>query len=319
MTKVTALVSDKGIDDIVILDAPKSVKKSKLKAVDPKAAEPSKPKILIFGRPGVGKTWTSLDFPSVYYIDTEGGANLDHYTDKLKKSGGVYFGPEQGSQDFQTVIDEVKALATEEHPYKTLVIDSISKIFNTEIANEQDRLSREKKEDAFGASKKPAISATRKLINWIDKIDMNVILIAHEKPLWANGEQVGVTFDAWEKLEYELHLAMQIAKQGDSRMARVKKSRLTGFADSSSFPWSYNDFAERYGREIIETKGHAIELATPEQLAEMELLLEVVKLPDGQQNKWLSTANVERFEDMETKKLASLLTHIKTKLNKGEK
>ena len=67
---------------------------SKLRAVDPKAASPSKPKILIFGKPGVGKTWTSLDFPSVYYIDTEGGADLNHYTDKLKKAGGVYFGPD---------------------------------------------------------------------------------------------------------------------------------------------------------------------------------------------------------------------------------
>src|ERR1700733_12615163 len=96
---------------------------SKLKAVDPKAAEPSRPKITIFGKPGVGKTWGALDFPNVYYIDTEGGADLAHYTDKLKKSGGVYFGPEQGASDFETVIEQVKALATEDHSYKTLLID----------------------------------------------------------------------------------------------------------------------------------------------------------------------------------------------------
>ena len=46
---------------------------SRLKAVAPKAAEPSKPKMLLFGKPGIGKTWFSLDFPACYYIDTEVG------------------------------------------------------------------------------------------------------------------------------------------------------------------------------------------------------------------------------------------------------
>src|SRR5262249_38170256 len=104
--------------------------KSKLKAVDPKAAEPSKPKILIFGKPGVGKTWGSLDFPSVYYIDTEGGADLKHYTDKLTKAGGMYFGPEQGSLSFASVLEQIQALATERHSFRTVVIDSISKLMN---------------------------------------------------------------------------------------------------------------------------------------------------------------------------------------------
>jgi len=93
---------------------------SKLKAVKPKTAEPSKPKILVFGKAGVGKTFTSLDFPKCYYIDAENGASRSHYTDKLDKAGGVYLGVEQGSQDFSEVIEQVKALATEKHEYKTL-------------------------------------------------------------------------------------------------------------------------------------------------------------------------------------------------------
>jgi hypothetical protein len=92
--------------------------RSRLKAVAPKHAEPSKPKVLIFGKSGVGKTWTSLDFPSCYYIDTEGGADLAHYTAKLEVAGGVYLGPDQGSTDFATIIEQVKALATERHPYR---------------------------------------------------------------------------------------------------------------------------------------------------------------------------------------------------------
>jgi hypothetical protein len=158
----------------------KPVKKTKLLAKAPKAAEPSKPKILIYGASGVGKTWTSLDFPNCYYIDTEDGANLTHYTDKLEKSGGVYMGQADGSLDFQTVIDQVKALATEDHEYKTLIIDSITKLYNTVIANEAERLG---DKDAFGASKKPAIGLMRQLVNWLYRLDMNVILLLTKSEL----------------------------------------------------------------------------------------------------------------------------------------
>lgn len=285
--------------------------KSKLKAVDPTAAGPSKPKILIFGKAGVGKTWASLDFPSCYYIDTEGGANLKHYTDKLHKSGGVYMGPEEGSQDFDTVIDQVKALGTEQHKFKTLVIDSISKLHNLEIGTEADRLG---DKDAFGASKKPALRKMATLMRWADRIDMNVVLIAHEKALWFKGEQIGVTFDGADKLDYELHLCLNIIKQGESRKAFVKKSRLLEFPDASTFPWSYADFANKYGKSVIEGTVKQIVLATPEQLAELSTLLEVIKLPDGETDKWLKKANADSFADMDTEKMAATINFLKAKI-----
>ncbi|MBX0289702.1 ATP-binding protein [Hymenobacter sp. HSC-4F20] len=288
--------------------------KSKLKAVSPKKAEPKKPKILIYGKPGVGKTWASLDFPSCYYIDTEGGANLDHYTDKLLASGGLYMGPEQGSLDFDTVIEQVQALATEEHDFKTLVIDSISKLFNTAIAVEAERLG---DKNAFGADKKPAVANMRRLINWLTRLDMNVILISHEKPEWglnAKGERVeiGATFDAWDKLEYELDLCLHILKAGNGRVARIRKSRIVGFKDSDAFPWSYAEFAKLYGKDVMEKKAETIELATPEQLAEIKKLLTTVKLPEGQEEKWLSKAQVEGWEEMSTDRIAAAIEHIKT-------
>lgn len=96
----------------------------------------------------------SLDFPNVSYIDTEGGADLKHYTDKLKASGGRYFGPDPGSLDFNEVINQLQALATERHPYKTVVIDSFTKLFNLEVAHNAERLG---EKNAFGADKKPSL------------------------------------------------------------------------------------------------------------------------------------------------------------------
>jgi hypothetical protein len=292
--------------------------KTKLKAVSPKAAEPSKPKILIFGKPGVGKTWTSLDFPSVYYIDTEGGADLNHYTDKLEKSGGMYFGPEQGSLDFETVIGQIQALATEEHKFRTVVIDSLSKLFSLEIAKEADRLG---DKNAFGADKKPAIAYMRKLISWLTRLDMNVIIIAHEKPQWgtdAKGErtEIGVTFDAWDKLEYELHLCLNIFKQAKDHKARVTKTRLTGFGAGEVFNWSYPEFSQRYGKDVIEKDAQQIVLATAEQVAKVKSLIDIVKLPDGQIEKWYKAANSDSWEEMDTAKIAAIIEYIvKTYIN----
>lgn len=289
--------------------------KSKLKAIDPKAAEPSKPKILIYGKPGVGKTWTSLDFPGVYYIDTEGGADLNHYTDKLKQAGGVYFGIEQGSLSFESIIEQVQALATEEHPYKTLVIDSISKVFNTEVTKEAERLG---DKNAFGADKKPAIALIKRLVNWLTRLDMNVILIAHQKPEWgidSKGErtEVGSTFDCWDKLEYELHLCLNIMRAGDKRLAKVRKSRLTGFPDASAFEWSYKDFALRYGKDVIEKAPTKLQLATSEQLAEVTRLLGIVKLGETPKDKWL-TENQATLGELEETKVAEIITYLKAKV-----
>lgn len=303
--------------------APVKLKKpSKLKAVDPKQAEPSKPKILIYGKPGVGKTWTSLDFPGVYYIDTEGGADLAHYTDKLKKSGGMYFGPEQGSLDFETVIGQVQALATEEHKFKTIVIDSISKLYNATISDEAERLG---DKNAYGADKKPAIAYMRRLVAWLTRLDMNVILIAHEKSEWGVDSkgvrtEIGSTFDAWDKLEYELHLCLNIIKSGPSRNARVRKSRLTGFPDGETFSWSYAEFAQRYGKDVIEKGVQTIVLATPEQLEQLKNLMTVVKLPEGQEEKWLKAGGVDTWPEMDQDKVVKIIDYIrKTYINQGEK
>lgn len=290
---------------------------TKLKAVKPKSIEPSKAKILVFGEAGVGKTFTSLDFPNCYYIDSEGGATRKHYTDKLEKSGAGYFGIDQGSQDFNEVIEQVKALGTEKHEYKTLIIDSISKLYNIEITKEQERLG---DKDSFGASKKPAIAKTRQLINWLERIDLNVILIAHEAKEWANEKQIGVKADAYEKLMYELDLVLNIKRTGDSRKAWVKKSRLQGFPDASSFDWSYEQFAKQYSKDVIEGEVKTLQLATKEQLEEIKQLLEAWKSPEDWQEKAFAKAKCESWSDMDSEKIQIFINFIKSKLTtpKGE-
>lgn len=288
----------------------------KLRAVAPKAAEPSKPKLLLYGREGVGKTWFALHFPSVYFIDVEGGARRSHYMDILENSGGQYMGPSEGACDFATVIEQVQALATEKHDFRTLVIDSSTKLFNTAVAEEAERLG---DKNAFGADKKAAVGYMRRLVMWLMRLDMNVLITAHQKDLWGlndkgQREVVGVTPDTWDKLPYELDLVVNVLKIGPRHLAKIGKSRLMGFPEADSFELTYENFAERYGQDVIEADSKPLNLASPDQVGEIHRLLATVKLPDGQEAKWLSAASAEVWEEVDEDKAAKVIAALKAKL-----
>ncbi len=291
---------------------------SKLKAKDPKAAEPSKPKMVSYGPSGVGKTWFTLGFPSVYYISPESGATRDHYTSRLKAGGGVYLGPEDGANDFETVIDQLKALTTEKHSYKTVVIDSITHVFNSAVSKEAERLG---DKNAFGADKKPAIAYMRRLCCVIARLDMNVILVAHESAEWGVDDkgqraEIGKKPDCWDKLIYELDLAFQVQKQGKGRYAITKKSRLLGFPEGERFELDFIQFAERYGKDIIEKESAPIVLATAEQVAEIKRLVDLLKIDQETQDKWLEKANAENFSEFNTDQAAKIIEALNKKLTK---
>jgi hypothetical protein len=290
---------------------------TKLKAKDPELTQPGKTKALIYGASGVGKTWWALSFPTPYYMDTEGGADLKHYQQRLKDAGGAYMGPGDGTLDFDTVRDQMEALATEKHGYKTLIIDSITKLYQTCIANEAERLG---DKDAFGASKKPAIQNMRRLVTWAMRLDMNILFVAHEITEWGTSDktgqrqEIGKIPDVWDKLIYELDITIQAIKRGPSRIALVKKSRLTGFPDGDSFPLEYKEFATRYGKDFIESASQPIQLASPEQVAEITRLVSVVKVDDAEVQKILVKAGAESFHELSSDNAEKTITWLKKKI-----
>lgn len=298
---------------------------SKLKAKKPSEATKTKSKLLVFGTSGVGKTWFSLMFPNPYYIDTEGGAALEQYQERLASSGGVYMGVKEGSLDFDTVIGQMQALATEKHDYKTLIIDSVTKLYQTEIANESERIIGSGKEDAFGASKKPAIRKMRSLVNWAMKLDMNIVFVAHEITEWGlvNGQrsEIGKVADVWDKLIYELDLTLQIIKSGASRYAVVRKSRLQGFVDSEKFLLKsgseFDEFAERYGKDFIMAEVKQITLATSEQVSEIDRLIKVLNIPQTEVDKILTRASADSFSEVTSDHAVATLKWLNSKI-KGE-
>jgi hypothetical protein len=288
---------------------------SKLKAKAPELVKPGKIKAVLFGPSGVGKTTLALNFPSPYYYDVEGGAKGPQYRDLLKKSGGGYMGPEDGTLAGETLIEQMQALATEKHGYKTLIVDSLTKLFQTMVAQEAERLG---DKDAFGASKKPAVAFMRRLVLWSSRLDMNIWFVCHESAEWGmvNGQraEVGKVADVWDKLIYELDLAIQVQKRGPERVALVKKSRILAFPDGESFPLNYAEFAARHGREAVEADSAPIILALPEQVAEVRKLLEIVKVTEDEIQKGFDKAGVTKWEEMDSAQIAKWQTYLKKKL-----
>lgn len=290
---------------------------SKLKAKDPATVTPGKIKMMCFAKSGVGKTWLSMDFPKPFYIDSEGGARLAHYQQKLKAAGGAYLGTEDGALDFPTVLEQVQALATEKHEYKTLAFGSITKLYQTAIANEVERLG---DKDVFGASKKPAIAFMRRLVNWIQKLDMNVLFEAHEATEWGinpksgNREEIGQQPDVWDKLIYELDLTLRLEKRGSSRVAVVRKSRLTGFPEGDTFPCEYAAFGERYGKDFIEAEVKSLILASAEQVSKIVKLLELVKVDEDFTEKTLKKAQADTWAELTDEQASKTISFLEKRM-----
>lgn len=291
------------------------IKNTRLKARAPESVKQGKIKAVLFGPSGVGKTTLALSFPCPYYFDVEGGAKGPQYRELLQKAGGAYMGPEDGTMSFETLIEQMQALATEKHGFKTLIVDSLTKLFQSTIAAEAERLG---DKDAFGASKKPAVAAMRRLVMWASRLDMNIWFICHETAEWGmvGGQrtEIGKVPDVWEKLIYELDLAVQAAKRGPQRLAVVKKSRLLAFPDGETFPLEYGEFAARHGKEGVEAEAGQIALATPEQIAEVRKLLDIVKVPETDIEKGFTKAGVSSWEEMTGDQITVWLKFLRNKI-----
>ena len=290
-----------------------------LKAKQAENVLPSKPKFMISGESGVGKSMFSLMFPKPYLIDTEGGSVRQQYQELLKKQGGAYFGKEEGSQDFKAVIEEVKQLTTTKHEYKTLIIDSFTYLYMLEASEAESKGGSD-----FGRDKKMANIPTRQLISVLEKCDLNIILVCHSKTKWERrGKDIidaGSTFDGYDKLEYILDLWIEILKGG--KVFQVKKSRIQGLVQGDSYPLNYDQFSGLYGKDVIERESVPVELATNEEVSRLMTLIEGLKVDEEQQQKWLKKSGVDSYIEMSREQIQSLIKFCETKilqLSMGEK
>lgn len=280
-----------------------------LKAKKPAMIE-SRLKALFYGCAGVGKTMAAIQFPRPYIIDTEGSTNKPQYVKAIDRVDGAVL----MTVDFDEMISEVRELLTTKHEYKTLVIDSLTLLYNDLLEKAEKKVKTE-----FGRHYGEANKRMKQLLNLLFRLDMNVIITSHSKNEYGSNLSVlGQTFDCYKKLDYLFDLVFEIQKRGTNRVGLVRKSRIESFPDSESFPFSYDEIANRYGRQIIERDAVAQELASPEQVCEMLRLVDLLKVPSETYQKWLDKASSECWEDMQKESIQKCIAHLKSKISGNE-
>ena len=261
-------------------------------------------KLFMFGPAGVGKTTAAIQFPNSYIIDCERGA--ENYDKIIAASNSVVF----QTTDIQDVIAEVKALLTEKHEFRTLVIDPITTVYNDLLDKCETQVGAD-----FGRHYGAANKQMKRLANLIMALDMNVVITAHAKAEYGqNFAKIGYTFDGWRQLDYWFDLVVELSKKGKKRMAKVVKTRVDRFPDDEVFEWSYDAMRRRCDVDILEREASAVTLATPEQVAQIKELLAVVRLPEGTTDKWFAKAGVDVWEDMPADVIAKCIEYVKNRL-----
>lgn len=246
-------------------------------------------KLFMYGDAGVGKTTAGLQMPKPYIIDAERGT--ENYHKKVNKIGGAVF----NTTDILEVIEEVRKLSTEEHDFKTLVIDPITPLYFDLIDKCELEVGSE-----FGRHYGEANKYMKRLINLIMRLDMNVVVTAHAKVVYGDDmKKLGITFDGWKKLDYIFDLVLELRKQTPTkRYAKVVKTRIESFPDGETFEWNYDSLTERFSQAELERDVDIITTATAAQVKEIETLSE--KLVDGSDavTGFLRRAGVQQLLDL---------------------
>src|SRR5579862_5867406 len=286
-----------------------------LKGKKPEAIQ-KRLKALFYGLAGVGKTTAAIQFPRPYLVDTERGAENDQYVKILEQKGGAIF----QTSDFDDLINEVKTLLSINHPYKTLIIDPLTTLYNNLLEKTaKDLKEKSKDKDATGTEFGRHYAETNKqmkhLMQLLLRLDMNVIITSHAKNEYGTDMSVlGQTYDCYKKLDYLFDLVFEIQKRGKERVGIIKKSRIETFPDGETFPFSYDHIAEKYGRQVLEKDTIAEKLATIEQVNELNRLVELLKIPVETTDKWLDRANAENFSEMNEVLMEKCIKSLQNKL-----
>lgn len=288
-----------------------------LKAKKPEAMK-KRLKLMLFGKAGIGKTTAAIQMPKPYIIDTERGTEHSGYVKLITEAGGAVL----QTANADDVIAELKALLSEKHNYKTLVIDPITNIEDNVIQAASLKYDADAKEGGDMRVWRDRDRTNRRIVSLILQLDMNVVMTMHGKIEYGeNFTKLGTSFEGWKKWDYLFDLALEIRKVGEGekakRIAHVRKTRIEAFPDGADFEWSYQELAKRYGADVLEREVVPVAMASKEQVAELNRLVQTVKLPDGAVEKWKSKAGVEEFADMPADTIAKCIDFVKAKLDKA--
>lgn len=204
-------------------------------------------KMYIYGKQGTGKTITSLHFPSPAVIDAERGT--EHYGKKFD----FY---RLQTTDIKKIHQALDELLEDPGDFKTFVMDPFTLVYDQIVRNKEDQMKIKTGNMNYEIQPldyKSIKTEVRLLMNKMLSLDMNVIVTARSKPLYAQGkfmEVIGEQPEGHKDMPYMFDVVLELYKAPDgTRMARVEKDRTNNLPHE--FEFSYDAFVNYIGMESL--------------------------------------------------------------------
>ncbi|MCF6147308.1 MAG: ATP-binding protein [Candidatus Kuenenia sp.] len=272
-------------------------------------------KLFLWGDSGVGKTTLALQFPSPVVIDLEKGTELygEHF-DFHRMT------PETSDQ----VAEAVTWLLSNDHEYKTLIIDPITIHWEalqkkwSDIYLARNKSSKGYKYEFYDFQPKDWMTLKAEFKSFLRKLialDMNVIVTAREKTKYKEGQYmqaIGETFDGEKSLPYLFDTIVRLYIKDGKHMGHILKDR-SNKLPRTDFECSYVTIKKCFG-ESLEKQATKTEYITGEERKKIEHYLQVLQLPAEFVASRLADYGAESIDDLTSENAKIIINKLEASL-----
>ena len=239
--------------------------------------KPDRITMLVAGASGDGKSFWVANLPKCLIYDTDIGGGLAYAESRIVRNGSERI--EVGS--YPEVLADLRQRdqAGTLGKWYTVAIDHV-----TALQQEANLRHNQKLERDYGRANEVATKEWRQIREFVRRKDFNLICTGHIKGKWEKEEQIGLQIDGAKNMEGDVSIVLHLRRKatGYPSMAVVQKWRRDpedprGLIPKT-FDFSLDEFVKVNGTNALTRVREPVKLATPEQLEEINRILEIVKL-----------------------------------------
>jgi len=317
-------------------------------------------KVLIWGKPGVGKSRWALNSDKPLALDFENSTTLysnefDFYRAVIDQSTAIKSKKDKSVKDVSNATLLTKEIISEisNGVYKDIVntliidsatdlLDSIESILLTQYENKIGKnlmqLNQLQKSKWYAYRR----DNTRRLLDRIIALDVNIIFTARSKIVWGTGQDgktqpVGTQVDALEILESLVDVVIELTENKEINITKTRLSKSEGIIEGIK---TFNDFKQFVLNDKVDNKNDKIKsakkdagketqgkesveqntLITKDQIAEIKKLQKEIPILDSSVKAVLKDMfKIEKIEELKVSQYELFLDRMKKQLEKKGK
>ena len=247
--------------------------------------------LLIAGESGSGKSFFVANLKNALIFDTDIGGGLAYADARIQANGSERI--EAGT--YLEVLEEIKRRRSSLKDITTLAIDHLTTLQQEAVIRHNPT-----GEDDFGRSYDRAAREWRKIREFVRVGNFTLVCTSHLKNKYEKKKVTGMTADASKNIEGDFQMVLHLDKGKFPPVARVNKWRRDPDdprgAVPACFPLTVDCVSKIHGYPLNDAR-HETPMASGPQVAEIQRLISVVKLPEGMVAKWMAKAKAESWED----------------------